>query len=106
MYNSHIKRGGGMQPRLQRNWLFGVFSFCIVSILLMGDGALALVFSWFSIIVWNGLILLIFGICAAGWEKQAREVERLRREIKRLEQVIDAELERTALPAVKMNPHT
>jgi hypothetical protein len=95
-----------MQPRLQRNWLFGVFSFCIVSILLMGDGALALVFSWFSIIVWNGLILLIFGICAAGWEKQAREVERLRREIKRLEQVIDAELERTALPAVKMNPHT
>jgi hypothetical protein len=98
MYNSHINRGGGMQPRLQRNWLLTVFSFCIVSILLMGDGALALKFSGLSIIVWNGLILLIFGICAAGWETQAREVERLRREIKRLEQVIDAELERTALP--------
>jgi hypothetical protein len=84
--------------RLQRDWLLAAFSFCIVSILLMGDGALALVFSGFSIIVWNGLILLIFGICAVGWETQAREVERLRREIKRLERVIDAELERTALP--------
>jgi hypothetical protein len=92
--------------RQHRDSLLAVLSFCIVSILLMGDGALAVVFSWFSIIVWNGLILLIFGICAVGWEKQAREVERLRREIKRLEQVIDAELERTALPAVKMNPHT
>ena len=84
--------------RQHRNSLLTVFSFCIVIILLMGDGALALVFSVLSIIVWNGLILLIFGICAVGWEKQAREVERLRREIKRLEQVIDAELERTALP--------
>ena len=92
--------------RQHRDSLLAALSFCIVSILLMGDGALAVVFSWFSIILWNGLILLIFGICAVGWEKQAREVERLRREIKRLEQVIDAELERTALPAVKMNPHT
>ena len=83
--------------RRHRNSLLTVFSFCIVIILLMGVGALALVFSGLSIIVWNGLILLVFGICAAGWERQAREVERLRREIKRLEQVIDAELERTAV---------
>jgi hypothetical protein len=97
MYNSQSIGAGGMQ-RQHRNALLTVFSFCIVIILLMGDGALALVFSGLSIIVWNGLILLVFGICAAGWERQAREVERLRYEIKRLERVIDAEVERTALP--------
>lgn len=87
-----------MQRRLHRNSLLTVLSFAIVIVLLIGDSALALVFNGLSVIVWNGLILLIFGICAVGWEREAREIEKLRREIKRLEQVIDAELERTALP--------
>ena len=87
-----------MQRRLHRNSLLAVLSFAIVIVLLIGDSALALVFNGLSVIVWNGLILLIFGICAVGWEREAREIEKLRREIKRLEQVIDAELERTALP--------
>jgi hypothetical protein len=43
-----------------------VFDRAQVIILLMGDAALAVVFSGLSIIVWNGLILLIFGICAVG----------------------------------------
>ena len=87
-----------MQRRLHRNSLLAFLSFAIVIVLLIGDSALALVFNGLSVIVWNGLILLIFGICAVGWEREAREIEKLRREIKRLEQVIDAELERTALP--------
>lgn len=56
-------------------------------------------FNWFTVILWTMLIPLMLGLGI--WqvltivEGKAREITRLRREVKMLEQVIDSELERT-----------
>jgi hypothetical protein len=77
-----------------------IIGFTLVWAILLAGGSLTLRFNWPTVVVWTVLIPVIAGLGV--WyllsiiDGQAREITRLRREVKMLEQVIDAELERTA----------
>lgn len=81
-----------------------ILGFTLVWAILLAGGSLTLRFNWPTVVVWTVLIPVIAGLCV--WyllsiiDGQAREITRLRREVKMLEQVIDAELERTARSGV------
>ena len=74
--------------------------FTLVWAILLAGGLLTLRFNWPTVVVWTVLIPVMAGLGV--WDLwsiidgQAREITRLRREVKMLAQVIDAELERTA----------
>lgn len=81
-------------------WLLGVLGFSVVGAPLLAADALTFRFNWFTVIVWTLVVPLMIGLgiwqVSTIIELQVREIERLRREIKRLEKLIDEELERTA----------
>ena len=87
-----------------RDCLLGVLAFAVVALLVFGSASalVALRFNWLSEILGSILLLLMVAISAVGWvlattiEREAREIETLRREAKKLNQAIDEELEQTA----------